>query len=218
MVTIIFRGPGTLTSIPFRCYPNYARNVVRHLMTRIVSRLNVRNHAVNVTPINYTIVTCSCFAYSVVRTTRNHTPTITANIGHSSPRGGVIFACRNSNSLTSVNVTRAIRTTTHGRGVAIVFIGGTVRNVANNRVTPADLPNRIARPSPCNHSIGRYNCPIQIYRVLSRLRNPRCLRHIAIGDMPGVHGTGGTVGGTFRGRVSNGNFSLVRIISSYPAG
>ncbi len=213
----MFRGPRTLASIPLRCYPNYARNVIRQLITRIVSRLKVRNGAVNVTPINYSIVTCGCFGYSVVRTTRNHTPTITANIGHTGPRG-IMFACRNSNSLTSVNVTRAIRSTTEGRGVAVVFVGGTVCNVANNRVTPASLPNRVARASPCKHSASRYNFPVGIYRVLSRISNTRCLRHITIGGMGGIGGTGGTVGGTFRGRVGNGNFSLIRIVSDYPAG
>lgn len=126
-----------------------------------------------------------------------------------------MFACRKSNSLTYVNATRAVRTLGHNRGVAVVFVGGTVCKVANKRVTPAALINVGATAYPCNHSMTVRNCPLGVARVTTALRNATCIAHRTMRAIPTVHGTGGTVHGTFRGSVGNGKSGLIRVMSAY---
>lgn len=61
---LICGGPALVGSGTVRCYPNYDRNIMRGLVTRIVRRVKVRSGAINVSPMNYTIFVCGCLSVS----------------------------------------------------------------------------------------------------------------------------------------------------------
>ncbi len=200
-----------------RCYTNYKRKVVRGLVTRYVSRLKVRREYMVVSPIKYSMCTCFCFGYKGFRATRKETPTMTANVSETRS-STVIVDCRKSNSLTSVNLGRALRTTGEKRGVAMFFMGGAICKVANNRVTPAALVNRGAMAYRAKESPGCTKRPARVYRLVGALGTPIFVREISLTGPLGVELTGFTVGRTLAIRGRKGKCSFIRVLSPYPAG